>query len=216
LKRFWILGAVLLVIAAAFVVGAFLEAPPAKKKPTKKTSNPEIYIETSMGDMQVELDPDKAPITVKNFLQYVDEQFYDNTIFHRIVPGFVDQGGGFAPGSRTEKPTHAPIKNEADNGLSNTRGTVAMARTPDPDSATSQFYINVSERNSLQLDKAFEPKGVGYCVFGKVIEGMDVADKINQVRTGPDERPLQDVIIKSIRRVEGESPAPAATKESRS
>jgi cyclophilin family peptidyl-prolyl cis-trans isomerase len=198
LKRFWIVGAVLLVVAVAFVVGSLLERPPVKKKPTKRTSNPEVYIETSMGDMQVELYPDKAPITVKNFLQYVDEQFYDNTIFHRVAAGFVDQGGGYAVGSRKEKPTHAPIKNESDNGLPNSRGTVAMARTDDPDSATAQFYINVSDENIPKLER---PKGMGYCVFGKVIEGMDVADAINRVPTRG-ERPIQDVVIKSIRRVE--------------
>jgi peptidyl-prolyl cis-trans isomerase B (cyclophilin B) len=201
LKRFWIVGGVLLVVVVAFVVGFLLEGPPVKKKPTKKTSNPEVYIETSLGDMQVELYPDKAPITVQNFLQYVDEGFYDNTIFHRVVRDFVDQGGGFAPGSYTEKKTRDPIKNEADNGLSNTRGTLAMARTGDPNSATSQFYINVAD-NSSQLDKAFEPKGIGYAVFGKVIEGMGVAEAINRVQTARDERPLKDVVITSIRRVE--------------
>jgi cyclophilin family peptidyl-prolyl cis-trans isomerase len=194
-------GVVLLVVVVAFVVGALLEGPPVKKKPTKKTSNPEVSIETSLGDMQVELYPDKAPITVKNFLQYVDDGFYDNTVFHRVAASpAVIQGGGFASGSRKEKPTREPIKNEADNGLSNTRGTVAMARTPDPHSATAQFYINVKDNDFLDKNQARD--GWGYCVFGKVIEGMDVADKISQVRTGPDERPLQDIIIKSIRRVD--------------
>src|SRR4051812_27258315 len=140
--------------------------------------NPVVIISTSMGDIKVELYPDKAPGTVKNFLNYVDAKFYDGTIFHRIKSDFMIQGGGFESGKFPGRPkkTGEPIKNESGNGLSNTRGSIAMARTDEPDSATSQFYINVVDNDFL--DKANDPKKVGYCVFGKVIEGMDVVDKV--------------------------------------
>jgi peptidyl-prolyl cis-trans isomerase A (cyclophilin A) len=168
---------------------------------------PIVLIETSMGNIKVELDPEKAPITVKNFLDYVNEKFYDGLIIHRVAPAFVIQGGGFSP-SLEQKKTKAPIKNEAANGLSNSRGTIAMARTDVADSATSQFYINL--RDNAMLDKQFEQKHVGYCVFGKVIDGMDVVDKIGEVerttkrsRTGMmTDVPSQDIVIKSIRRVD--------------
>jgi cyclophilin family peptidyl-prolyl cis-trans isomerase len=163
--------------------------------------NPVVVIETSMGNVKVELFQDKAPITVKNFLKYVDKGFYSGTIFHRVIPSFMIQGGGFEPGMRL-KPTDEPIKNEAGNRLSNTRGTLAMARTDDPDSATSQFYINV--RDNKGLDRANSADGMGYTVFGKVLEGMDIVDKIKSVRTGVRGRaenvPIEDVVIKSIRR----------------
>jgi peptidyl-prolyl cis-trans isomerase B (cyclophilin B) len=157
-----------------------------------------VVMETSQGPIKLELDTDKAPITVANFLDYVDAHFYDNTIFHRVIPDFMIQGGGFQPGMK-QKTTQAPIKNESPNGLSNVRGTIAMARTNDPDSATAQFFINVVD-NSRGLDK---PR---YCVFGKVVEGMDVVDKIKDVKTGrrpPHENvPVQDVVILSVRRAE--------------
>jgi cyclophilin family peptidyl-prolyl cis-trans isomerase len=168
--------------------------------------NPVVVIETTMGNIEVELFADKAPDTVKNFLGYVDDKFYDGTIFHRVIPNFMIQGGGMEPGLR-EKKTKAPIKNESGNGLSNTRGTIAMARTPAPDSATAQFFINVKD-NDL-LDRAKAQDGVGYCVFGKVTKGMDVVDKIKTVKTGtvkapngmPHQNvPLEDAVIKSIRR----------------
>jgi cyclophilin family peptidyl-prolyl cis-trans isomerase len=192
----------------AAAAGLFAAAPVC-------AANPVVVMETSMGTIKIELYPEKSPVTVKNFLRYTDEKFYDGTIFHRVMPNFMIQGGGFLPGLR-EKKTHEPIKNEAANGLSNTRGTIAMARTNDPDSATSQFFINVVDND--RLDKAKERFGIGYCVFGKVIEGMDVVDKIRNVETGtrtqivtpdgetvrqPSENvPKTDVIIKSVRRAE--------------
>jgi len=143
--------------------------------------NPVVLIKTNMGDIYVELYPNKAPITVENFLKYVKDGFYNGLIFHRIVPNFVIQGGGFYPDMTPKKPTYPPIKNESDNGLSNLRGTIAMARTMDPHSATSQFYINLKDNTFLDYGKT--PQGWGYTVFGKVIKGMDVVDKISQVET---------------------------------
>jgi cyclophilin family peptidyl-prolyl cis-trans isomerase len=163
--------------------------------------NPVVVMETSMGKIRIELNQDKAPTTVKNFLSYVDDKFYDGTIFHRVIADFMIQGGGFTPGMK-EKQTKDPIKNESDNGLSNERGSIAMARTNVPNSATSQFYINVKD-NSRSLDKANARDGVGYCVFGKVIEGMDVVDKIKEVKTTRKgvhgDVPEEDVVIKSVR-----------------
>jgi peptidyl-prolyl cis-trans isomerase B (cyclophilin B) len=153
-------------------------------------------METSLGRIKLELDGDKAPLTVANFLSYVDEQFYDGTIFHRVMPNFMIQGGGFEPGMKQKK-TKAAIRNESPNGLSNGRGTIAMARLPDPDSATAQFFINVVE-NGPHLDRS------RYCVFGTVTEGMDVVDKIKAVRTtrhgGHENVPVDDVVITSVRR----------------
>src|SRR5438093_3974893 len=131
-------------------------------------------MDTSLGSLKIELFPDKAPHTVKNFLAYVDDKFYDGTVFHRVIKDFMIQGGGFEPGMKQKK-TRPPIKNESANGLSNTRGTVAMARTSDPHSATAQFFINTA--NNAFLDKAQSRDGVGYCVFGKVTQGLDVVDK---------------------------------------
>lgn len=157
--------------------------------------NPVVVMETSMGTIKIQLDDEKAPITVKNFLKYVDDKFYDGTVFHRVIPTFMIQGGGFESGLK-EKKTGETIKNEAPNGLSNVRGSIAMARRNDPDSATAQFYINVKDNKGLD--------GARYCAFGKVIEGMDVVDKIKDVKTGDkgghENVPVEDVIIKSIRR----------------
>jgi len=171
-----------------------------------RAANPVVVMETSMGPIKIELYEDKAPITVKNFLSYVDDKFYDGTIFHRVIQNHspqMIQGGGMEQGMR-EKKTKSPIKNESANGLSNTRGTIAMARTREPDSASAQFYINV--KDNLYLDRNQSRDGAGYCVFGKVIDGMDVVDKIDGVRTeskGPhDDVPVQDVVIKSVRRVD--------------
>ena len=158
-----------------------------------------VVIDTSKGKIKAELFADKAPITVKNFLQYVDDKHYDGTIFHRVIAKFMIQGGGLLPGLK-EKKTRAAIKNESDNGLSNKRGTLAMARTSVPDSATCQFFINVVD--NAFLDKANAGDRVGYCVFGRVIEGMDVVDAIKAVKTGRGDAPLEDVVIKSIRRAE--------------
>jgi peptidyl-prolyl cis-trans isomerase B (cyclophilin B) len=167
--------------------------------------NPVVVMETSQGTIKIELFADKAPVTVKNFLSYADDKFYDGTIFHRVIPNFMIQGGGMEPGLK-EKKTKDAIKNESSNGLSNERGTLAMARTSRPDSATAQFFISVQDNKFL--DKAKAGDGVGYCVFGKVIEGMDVVDKIKEVKTHtvqPHENvPEEDVIIKSVKRAEME------------
>jgi peptidyl-prolyl cis-trans isomerase B (cyclophilin B) len=162
-----------------------------------------VVMETSLGTIQIELYDDKAPATVKNFLDYVDARFYDGTVFHRVIPNFMIQGGGFEPGMKQKK-TRSPIKNESTNGLLNARGTLAMARTSDPDSATAQFFINVVDNTFL--DRAKAQDRVGYCVFGKVTEGMDVVDKIKAVKTtnkaGHGDVPVSDVTIKTARRGE--------------
>jgi peptidyl-prolyl cis-trans isomerase B (cyclophilin B) len=181
---------------------AFLAWGCSKEEP-QATDPTVVVMETSMGTIKLELNGGKAPITVKNFLSYVDEGFYDGTIFHRVISDFMIQGGGFEPGMKEKKKLRWPIKNEASNGLSNKRGTIAMARTGDPDSATAQFYINVVD-NGSKLDKT--GRNAGYCVFGKVIEGMGVVDRIKEVATSSrpphDDVPVDDVIIKSIRRAE--------------
>jgi cyclophilin family peptidyl-prolyl cis-trans isomerase len=164
--------------------------------------HPRVVIDTSLGKITVELYADKAPITVDNFLRYVDDKFYDGTIFHRVIPDFMIQGGGFEPGMQ-EKKTRPTIKNEAGNGVSNVRGTIAMARTPDPDSASSQFFINVGDNR--RLDRINSRDKFGYTVFGMVVEGMDVVDKIRAVETKTvgdhGNVPTRDVVIRSIRRV---------------
>ncbi len=144
-------------------------------------SNPVLLLETSAGDMLLELFPEKAPETVANFLRYVEEGFYDNTIFHRVINDFMIQGGGLTL-RMEEKPTHAPIKNEAANGLKNTRGTLAMARTADIHSATAQFFINVEDNEDLD-HTGEDAETFGYCVFGQVVEGMDTVDKIRKLKT---------------------------------
>ena len=141
--------------------------------------NPRVLLTTSLGEIELELEAEKAPISVENFIAYVDSGFYDGTVFHRVIPGFMIQGGGFGEGLN-QKPTKAPIKNEADNGLHNVRGTVAMARTQNVNSATSQFFIN--HKDNAFLDHS--SRDFGYAVFGKVTRGMDVVDKIAQVPTG--------------------------------
>ncbi len=176
---------------------------PASTKPaaTQPGAENRVTMETNFGTIVIELDPEKAPITVKNFLAYVDDKHYDGTLFHRVIPNFMIQGGGFEPGMK-EKPTKPGIQNEAKNGLKNLRGTVAMARTNAPHSATSQFFINVQDNAFLDYPGR---DGWGYCVFGKVVEGMDVVDKIKVVPTksvGMHQNvPQVDVIIKSIRRM---------------
>lgn len=158
-----------------------------------------VILHTNFGDIKIELNEEKAPNTVANFLEYVKSGFYDNTIFHRVINNFMIQGGGFEPGME-QKPTNKPIKNEANNGLSNKVGTLAMARTNDPHSATCQFFINVA--NNTFLDFTSEsPSGWGYCVFAEVVEGMDVVEKIKEVSTGNygmhGDVPREDVIIES-------------------
>ena len=168
------------------------------------SNNPLVLMETAMGEVIIELFEDKAPETVKNFLTYVDAEHYDGTIFHRVIAGFMIQGGGMT-GMMKEKTTGAPVKNEADNGLKNERGTVSMARTMDPHSATAQFFVNVVD-NTFLNHSAPTNKGWGYCVFGKVAEGMDVVDKIRKVRTKTagmhSDVPAEPVYINSIRRFE--------------
>ena len=159
-----------------------------------------IKMTTNKGTIVLELDAEKAPETVANFTQYVTDGFYNGTIFHRVIDGFMIQGGGMEPGMK-EKTTLAPVKNEAENGLKNTTGTVAMARTPDPHSATAQFFINLKDNNFLDFRSA-TPDGFGYCVFGKVVEGMDVVEAIKGVATGTagmhQDVPTEDVIIESV------------------
>ena len=159
--------------------------------------NPKVKIATSMGDIVVELNAEKAPKTVANFLQYVNDKFYDGTVFHRVINGFMIQGGGFTPDMQ-QKPTRAPIPLEAANGLKNDNYTIAMARTGNPDSATAQFFINVNKNDSLN---APNPDGHGYAVFGKVVSGNEVVDKIKAVETanaGPHQNvPKTAVVIKS-------------------
>ncbi|MGL5631089.1 MAG: peptidylprolyl isomerase [Azovibrio sp.] len=156
-----------------------------------------VKLHTNYGIITLSLDAEKAPITVKNFLQYVEEGHYDNTIFHRVIPGFMVQGGGFAPGMK-KKDTREAIENEADNGLTNKYGSVAMARTNDPHSATAQFFINVADNDFLDF-KSPSGSGWGYCVFGEVVEGMDVVDKIKAMKTSnkgfQQDVPVEDVII---------------------
>jgi peptidyl-prolyl cis-trans isomerase A (cyclophilin A) len=175
---------------ALFALAAAVAAPVG-------AANPQVKLETSKGTIVLELDQAKAPITVGNFLEYVKSGFYDGTIFHRVIPNFMIQGGGFTANLQ-QKPTHEPIVNESANGLVNTRGTVAMARTSDPNSATSQFFVNLVD-NSF-LDKAKAQDGIGYCVFGKVIQGMKVVDAIAAVRTGNaggmQDVPMEPVVIK--------------------
>ena len=189
----------------------------SRKSDKQKKGNPVVIMKTSMGTIKVELYPDKAPITVKNFLSYVNEKFYDNTVFHRVIKNFMVQGGGFTSTDPIkQKKVKDPIKIESDNGLKNDKGTIAMARTNDPNSATSQFFINVVDNAFLN----FSPGNPGYTVFGRVIEGMDVVDRIREVKTGNSQAiarsgdkeipttfqdvPQTKVIIETIRRVESQ------------
>ena len=172
---------------------------------TPAPGNPTVLISTSLGDITAELYNDRAPVSVQNFLQYVNEGFYPGTIFHRVISGFMIQGGGFTT-DMVEKPTRPPIRNEATNGLTNVRGTLAMARTEALRSATAQFFINVAD-NRVKLDHhGFSPEDFGYAVFGRVLSGMDVCDRIAAVpthRSGPhDDVPVQPVVIKGVRVIE--------------
>ena len=171
-------------------------------------ANPQIEIRTNMGAVTVELYPENAPVTVENFLQYVKTGHYDGTVFHRVIPGFMIQGGGFTPDMR-EKATRAPIKNEAGNGLRHAAGMLAMARTPDPHSASAQFFINLDENPALDF-RAPTREGYGYCVFGKVVSGMDVVNRIAKVTTGAkpghNDVPLKPVVIERIRRIDAAAP----------
>ena len=171
--------------------------------PAAKTTNPRVRLTTSVGIIELELDAQKAPKTVANFMQYVDSGFYNGTIFHRVIPRFMIQGGGFEPGMK-EKTTGATIQNEADNGLKNLAGTIAMARTPDPHSASAQFFINTVDNAPLDhRDKTLS--GWGYAVFGKVTKGMEVVKRIEFMASGGvgmhQNVPLQDVVIKKAERI---------------
>jgi cyclophilin family peptidyl-prolyl cis-trans isomerase len=189
-------------VALALLAALSLPFPLSAAEPAK-TMNPQVRMTTSMGVIEVELDAGKAPKTVTNFLGYVDKGFYNRTIFHRVIPGFMIQGGGMTAGMK-EKPTGANIQNEADNGLKNLAGTLAMARTNDPHSASAQFFINTVDNSFLNhRDKTMQ--GWGYAVFGKVTKGMDVVKKIETVQTSNagmhQNVPKQDVVIRKIVRL---------------
>jgi len=159
--------------------------------------NPQVTIHTSKGDIRMELYPQQAPISVENFLQYANDGFYEGTIFHRVISHFMIQGGGMTP-DMARKETRDPITNEADNGLSNTRGTVSMARTNDVNSATSQFFINVELNGALNHVSTDNSRTWGYAVFGRVVDGMEVVDDIRFVETGPGDVPVEVVMIESV------------------
>jgi peptidyl-prolyl cis-trans isomerase A (cyclophilin A)/peptidyl-prolyl cis-trans isomerase B (cyclophilin B) len=177
-------------------------------------ADPQVEMKTSLGTIVLELYPDKAPLTVENFMQYVKAGHFDGTLFHRVIPGFMIQGGGFSPDFK-QKATRSPVRNEAANGLKNTVGTISMARTSDPHSATAQFFINVSD--NVPLDFRFPtPEGYGYTVFGKVVKGMDAVKRIVNVETGPGPAghanvPVKPVVIESAKVLEAAA-KPAATK----
>jgi cyclophilin family peptidyl-prolyl cis-trans isomerase len=183
----------------AFVVAVALSLSAASVT-AQEGKNPVVLMSTSMGDIKIELDQAKAPVTVANFLGYVKDKFYDGTIFHRVIAGFMIQGGGFTT-DMAQKPAKAPIKNEAGNGLKNTLGTIAMARTNVVNSATAQFFINVKDNGFLDHRNETD-QGFGYAVFGKVVEGLDVVQKIEKVKTGNSKGfsdvPVEPVIIKSV------------------
>jgi peptidyl-prolyl cis-trans isomerase A (cyclophilin A) len=192
-----------LIIFTFFISALIFVNAEAKTSTAPLSNNPRVTLTTSLGNIEIELFADKAPVTVKNFLQYVDSNFYNNTLFHRVIPGFMIQGGGFTKGM-VEKTTQLPIKNEAGNGLQNLRGTIAMARTQIISSATSQFFINVANNSSLD-HRDNTADGYGYCVFGQVTKGLDIVDKIVHVPTtlvGPyQDVPQTDVIILTVKRV---------------
>jgi peptidyl-prolyl cis-trans isomerase A (cyclophilin A) len=182
-----------------FLFLLLLETQSAVQTPPS-AANPQVVVDTSLGSFTIELFHDTSPVSVDNFLQYVHDGFYSGTIFHRVVAGYVVQGGGYTA-DLTEKPTRPPIQNEATNGLTNQRGTVAMARTRMVRSATSQFFVNVADNRRLD-HTGYAPDDFGYAVFGRVIEGMDVVDQISRVRTtikdGMENVPVDPVIIKGI------------------
>ena len=184
---------------AALLTGALLMSAPADG--SAAGAAPKVRMKTSLGDVVIELYPEKAPKTVANFLKYVDDGFYSDTIFHRVIPGFMIQGGGFEK-NMSQKKTREPTELESRNGLKNDRGTIAMARTRVPNSATAQFFINTVNNNGLNYP---QPDGNGYAVFGKVIEGLDTVDKIAGVKTGRagmhGDVPVEPVIIESVERI---------------
>jgi len=186
----------------AFSIGLVPTAAFSQDNPTEQEGNRmvKITMDTSQGVIRLELDAEKAPATVANFVEYAKSGFYDNTIFHRVIPGFMIQGGGFTTDMK-QKPTRSPIRNEAGNGLKNLTGTIAMARTSDPHSATAQFFINVKDNDFLDF-KSETPQGWGYTVFGKVVDGMDTVNTIEKVSTGTvsgmRDVPLEQVVIRKV------------------
>ncbi|MCW9088997.1 MAG: peptidylprolyl isomerase [Gammaproteobacteria bacterium] len=205
-----LLSLFLLLLVAACNAETPNSAQPAPQ--TAAADGPRVLLQTNKGDILIGLYPDKAPQSVANFLRYVDEGFYDGTIFHRVIDGFMIQGGGFTP-DMEKKPTRAPIINEADNGLRNITGTIAMARTMDPHSATSQFYINVANNSPLDFREK-TPRAWGYAVFGRVLKGMDVVGAIKGTATTTTgmhrDVPQQPIIINKAERL---NPAPASNEE---
>lgn len=187
-----------LITSTALALGAYADASVRKQCADEK--NPCVVFNTSKGKIVLQLNGEKAPVSTKNFLQYTDEGFYDDTIFHRVIGNFVIQGGGFTK-DMTQKKTNAPINNESQNGLSNARGSISMARTSAPHSATSQFYINLRDNTNLDA----QPGGFGYAVFGKVIKGMDVVDAIAGVSTGSArghrDVPTDTIVLKKVERL---------------
>jgi len=194
--------AVLMAGALSGAEGGASEHAPATSAAKASPKGPKVVLTTSMGVIKLQLDSRKAPLSTRNFLRYVDEGAYDGTIFHRVIPGFMIQGGGFTPDMQ-QRPTHSPVKNEAGNGLRNRRGSIAMARTSAVDSATSQFFINVADNTPLD-HTSDAPRGFGYAVFGHVIEGMDVVDAIVGTPTTTRGRyrnvPVKPVILQSVKR----------------
>lgn len=188
------------ILLVATIILSFVALSPATIAKTKVKPNPRVIFQTNLGDITVELYIKKAPVTTQNFLNYVNSGFYDGLIFHRVIPDFVIQSGGFTK-NMTQKQPEAPIKNEANNGLLNQRGTLSMARSKDPDSATSQFFINLKNNQSLD-DSEQKP---GYAVFGKVIRGMDVVDKIASISTVTyglhKDVPVTPIIIKTAKEI---------------
>lgn len=207
------LQVIVILIGSLFISSA--QEKETTKKGTKMTSDESkskeiVVLETSMGKIEVAMFRAEAPKTVENFLSYVRDKFYDSTIFHRVIKNFMIQGGGFTKDLK-QKSTKPSIVNEADNGLKNEVGTIAMARTPDPNSATSQFFINVKDNSSLNF-KNKTPQGWGYCVFGRVVKGMDVVNKIENVKTGSangmQDVPVEPVVILTVRQKGKNEPAP--------
>ena len=196
-----------LLAVAALLSGApaALAESSAEKAPEAATTNPVVKIKTSMGEITAELDAKNAPVSTSNFVEYARSGYYDGTIFHRVIPNFMIQGGGMDANLAPKAGAREPIRNEADNGLKNTRGTLAMARTSDPNSATSQFFINVTDNGFLD-HRSKMPSQYGYAVFGKVTEGMDVVDRIKAVKTGNKNMmqnvPVEPVLIESVTVVE--------------
>jgi len=192
---------ILRALAPIFARTAAVLAAAALAAGAAQAANPVVELTTSVGPVRIELYPDKAPKTVENFLQYARDRFYDGTVFHRVIPGFMVQGGGFSA-EMEQKKAREPIANEAQNGLKNTTGTVAMARTPNPHSASAQFFINVADNEFLNFTGPTQ-QGFGYCVFGRVTQGMDVVNQMVAVptgnRSGHQNVPLQPIVIKSVR-----------------